>query len=211
MLEYFSHKKAKKHQEKAEKSSDPILNDEDEAFLQRITSQVEGTPPQLPERHFGDLPVAGDSQGNDAQLVVFEEAKDVPIPDIPDTPDGVMTGISSDQAVVDDQQGKDEGEEKGKEKGKGKAMDQKKSRWSFLRRNSKSANRKSAAEGLHSAAQGLATSKAEDFKDGSGSPHEAKKEDEEVTVVLEKLNLAAVNNRVFSISDESQELLRKYI
>jgi len=31
-----------------------------------------------------------------------------------------------------------------------------------------------------------------------------------MTIVLEKLNLAAVNNRVFSISDETQELLQKF-
>lgn len=31
-----------------------------------------------------------------------------------------------------------------------------------------------------------------------------------MTALLEKLNLAAVNNRAFSISDETQELLRKF-
>ena len=31
-----------------------------------------------------------------------------------------------------------------------------------------------------------------------------------MTVMLERLNLAAVNNRVFSISDETQELLKKF-
>jgi len=35
-------------------------------------------------------------------------------------------------------------------------------------------------------------------------------QEEDLTVVLERLNLAAVNNRVFSISDETQELLRKF-
>lgn len=39
---------------------------------------------------------------------------------------------------------------------------------------------------------------------------EAEKEEEEMTVVLEKLNLAAVNNRVFSISAESQKLLQDF-
>jgi hypothetical protein len=31
-----------------------------------------------------------------------------------------------------------------------------------------------------------------------------------MAIVLEKLNLAAVNNRVFSVSDETQELLQKF-
>ncbi|KAL4870928.1 hypothetical protein BDV12DRAFT_164934 [Aspergillus spectabilis] len=39
---------------------------------------------------------------------------------------------------------------------------------------------------------------------------ETKRENEDITEILDKLNLAAVNNRVFSISDETQELLRKF-
>ena len=39
---------------------------------------------------------------------------------------------------------------------------------------------------------------------------EAKKEEEDMAMVLEKLNLAAVNNRVFSVSDETQELLQRF-
>ena len=39
---------------------------------------------------------------------------------------------------------------------------------------------------------------------------EAKKEQEDMASVLEQLNLAAINNRVFSISDETNELLRKF-
>ncbi|THC89066.1 hypothetical protein EYZ11_011493 [Aspergillus tanneri] len=39
---------------------------------------------------------------------------------------------------------------------------------------------------------------------------EVKQEAEDMTEVLERLDLAADNNRVFSISDETQELLRKF-
>ena len=39
---------------------------------------------------------------------------------------------------------------------------------------------------------------------------EAKQEEEDMTIALERLNLAAINNRVFSISDETQELLQKF-
>jgi hypothetical protein len=38
----------------------------------------------------------------------------------------------------------------------------------------------------------------------------SKQEEEDMTIMLERLNLAAVNNRVFSISDETQELLQKF-
>jgi hypothetical protein len=39
---------------------------------------------------------------------------------------------------------------------------------------------------------------------------EAKKEEKDMAIVLEKLNLAAVNNRVFFISDKTQEILQKF-
>ena len=197
MLDYFGYKKAKRHQEKVPKSEEPVLNDDDEAFLHRITSQVEGTPPPLPERPF-ELNVAGESQGNDMQLAISEDARDVPIPDVPDTPEGIVTGVSGEGSTGD------------KGKGKEKVKDSKKNRWSFLRRSSKDSKRKAAADDLQSAVN---DSKAQDTSvttDDSVAPTEAKKEEEEMSVVLEKLNLAAVNNRVFSISKESQELLRKY-
>ncbi|MCJ1304438.1 hypothetical protein MMC08_007250 [Hypocenomyce scalaris] len=196
MMEYFSSKKAKKHQDVADKGEEPVLNDEDEAFLQRIAS--EGTPPPLPERP-QDLPIAGETQGNNAQIALMAGAQNIPLPDVPDTPDDVLKGIEGEEETV-------KGGEKGK-KGK-KAF-----KWSFLRRDSRDSNRKSQdamATDLHSAAEGLKAPGAQPNEDGIIPPHEAHKEEEEMTRALESLNLAAVNNRVFSISKESQELLRKF-
>ena len=62
-----------------------------------------------------------------------------------------------------------------------------------------------------SAAEGLKAADAQPNEDGVVSDPEAKKEEEEMAAVLEDLSLAAVNNRVFSISKESQELMRKYV
>lgn len=45
---------------------------------------------------------------------------------------------------------------------------------------------------------------------GTVSDGEQQRETEDMTEVLERLNLSAVNNRVFSVSDETQELLRKF-
>lgn len=39
---------------------------------------------------------------------------------------------------------------------------------------------------------------------------EAKGEEDDLTQILERLNLSAVNNRVFSISDDTQSILRKF-
>ena len=73
-MEYFTYKKVKKHQ--AEKRAQaqvqsPLLNDEDANFLERIVS-AEGTPPPLPERPHGLGPEAGDSTGNNAQMVAHD-------------------------------------------------------------------------------------------------------------------------------------------
>ena len=194
MLEYFTLKKAKKHQEEAEKSEVPVLTDEDEAFLQRIAT--EGTPPPLPDRPH-DLAVAGESKGNDAQIALMNGAQDIPLPDVPDTPDDVLVAIEGEQD----------------NKGKGKAKESKKSlKWSFLRRDSRDGKRKEkelAATDLHGIAECLKAPDAKPNEDEVVTPNEARKEEDEMTVVLEQLNLAAVNNRVFSISKESQELLRK--
>lgn len=196
MMEYFTYKKAKKHINTAEKSEDPVLNDEDEAFLQRVAT--EGTPPPLPDRPSSlpqDLPLAGSTRGNDAQIALMNGAQNVALPDVPDTPEGVLVAI--------------EGEDMGK--GKEKASDGKKKMWSFIRRDSRDSRRLATATDLDSLAQGLKAADARPNEDGQVSESEAEKEEEEMTSVLEQLNLAAVNNRVFSISKESQELLRKCV
>ncbi|MCJ1250979.1 hypothetical protein MMC30_008209 [Trapelia coarctata] len=209
MMEYFNYYKSKYHIDHADKSSAPVLTDEDEAFLQRIAS--EGTPPPLPSRpRPQSLPEAGSTSGNDAQIVLMHGAQDIPLPDVPDTPDEISREIGFEGEDSGKGKGKETEKETPKEKdhdGKGRKV------WSFLRRDSRDAKRKhqaAAGADLHSVAEGLKAADAVPNEDGVVSDPEAKKEEEEMTVVLEQLNLAAVNNRVFSISKESQELLRKF-
>lgn len=90
MLEYFSYKKLKKHQEEKKASEGeqtkkketkvqtppPILNAEDEAFLERIAALSEGPPPPLPTRPtFGEE--AGDHTNNASQVVVHDGREDL--------------------------------------------------------------------------------------------------------------------------------------
>lgn len=209
MLKHLTHKKTQKTKEVAEEPEQPVLTEDDEAFLQRIAE--EGTPPPLPARPTPlpqrrlDLPVVGEPEGNDAQLVLYE-AKDTPLPEAPDTPIIHTPVISSEDEEENTQVN---------EKGKGSAKSlRKKPKWSFLRRDSRDSKRKSqkvAATDLISAAERLKPPDAQPNEDGNVSDKEAQKEEQEMTNVLEQLNLAAVNNRVFSMSKESQELLRKYV
>ena len=175
----------------------PVLNEEDEAFLHRIAT--EGTPPELPERPAPplpirpqDLPETGDASINNAQIALMDGAQNIPIPDTAHDLDDSLPTIESE---VDK---KNLTNEKNK-----------KSKWSWLRRDSRDARRQATATSLMSAAKGLNPPDAQPNDEGKVSDTETKKEEEEMRDVLDELNLAAVNNRVFSISTESQELLHK--
>lgn len=204
-MEYFSSKRPRsKSPAPHTQVETPVLTEEDEAFLARI--ETEDTPPELPERlppplpaRPQDWPETGETHGNNAQIALLDGAQNIPLPDVPDIPDDLdlPTTVESDDKTKD----------------KGKQKEGRKSMWSFLRRDSRDAKRKNkeaAATNLMSAAEGLKSADAHPNEAETVSEPEAKKEEEEMITVLEQLNLAAVNNRVFSVSKESQELLHKY-
>ena len=203
-MEYFSSKRFRS-KSPAPPVETPLLSEEDEAFLARI--ETEGTPPELPERpppalptRSQDLPYVGETEGNNAQIALTDGSQNIPLPDAPDSPEDVLATAEPEDISQSDT--------------KGKQKESKKSRWSFLRRDSRDVKRKNkeaTATDLMSAAEGMKSADAQPNEDHMVSDPEAKKEEEEMTTVLEQLNLAAVNNRVFSVSKESQELLRKYV
>ena len=205
MMDYFhtKHPNSKSPMRQGVQVETPILTEEDEAFLARI--ECEGTPPALPERPAPalpqrpqDFPEAGDAETNNAQVALYDGSQNIPLPDVPDTPENVLTTAEPDHSD--------------REVEKGKHKESKKSKWSFLRRDSRDTKRKNkeaTATDLMSAAENLKAADAQPNEDGTVSDPEAKKEEEEMAAVLEDLNLAAVNNRVFSVSKESQELIRK--
>lgn len=195
MLDYFSSKKSKaKGKQPERRPSGPVFTDEDEQFLQRITSQTEGTPPPLPERPL-DLAIAGETEGNNAQLILADEARNIPIPDVPDTPKDEATSPKGEPSTpLSPASPSKEG---------------KKRRWSFLQFGSKNRDRKATASGLDSAIADMKAAQEAGDQSTDAAETEAKKENEEIEQVLEQLNLAAINNRVFSITDETKELIRR--
>ena len=212
MLDFLKSKKHKKDVvEKPRPDSveeAPILNDEDEAFLHRLASEVEEEPPPLPERRpalpprpkLQDLPVTGDAEGNNAQLILLDVAKNVPVPSAPDTPNEPETITSYEVEEPGEPVDLEEDKLAGKQH-------KKHNKWSFRRRDQK--NQTATADDLMSAAESLKLSDSGRNEDGQVTDKEAQKEEEEMTDVLEQLNLAAVDNRVFSMSKESKELLHK--
>ncbi|KAF7512827.1 hypothetical protein GJ744_011930 [Endocarpon pusillum] len=196
-MEYFNYVKSKAHIGTAKKSENPVLTEEDEHFLNRITSHDE-QPPPLPARpQVQDLPVAGETQGNDAQLALLDGAQNIALPETP------KEGTTEPEPMRDPIAGSEKGAEKKSAK----------KTWSWLRRDSRDYKRKNqtdAAESLMHIAEGVKSADAQPNEDNIVSEVQAKKEQDDMAMVLEKLNLAAVNNRVFSISEETQELLQKF-
>ena len=185
-MQYINYIKAKAHLATAAKSEAPVLSEEDEKFLDHITS--EENPPALPARP--DVP----TPTKDAQLALMDGAQNIPLP--PETPNEVVeepTMIQDNENSAPD------------------TTDSKpRTAWSWLRRDSRDAQRQSneaTAANLDEIASDLKKRDAE----ASEEEKQAKQEEEEdMTIMLERLNLAAVNNRVFSISEETEELLQKF-
>ncbi|GME58456.1 hypothetical protein GTA08_BOTSDO05859 [Neofusicoccum parvum] len=218
MLEYFTYKKFKNNRDKkvqerataakiaaeaqaADEPKSPILNDEEEAFLERITSEAEDeTPPPLPERPKAATVPTLDSNGvasatrtksTDAQVALMDGAERVPLPQ---SPPAVATP-------------------------EGKEDKKKKNYWAWVPDIPKRAKSMRQSKADSKAAADLASA-AEAVKKGEGvelnpdgtvnNDAEVAKEKQDLAEVLDQLNLAAVNNRVFSFSKESQDLLEKF-
>ena len=169
------------------KSDQPILSDEDEAFLNRLTAD-ENPPPLPPRPGSSQFSVVGETQIKDAQIALMDGAQNVPLPRTPE-------GLSEEPDSLPEA-----------------SIPSKKSRktWSWLRRDSRDSKTHASAPDTTATPENLKPEDAKPNDDGLVDDKEAKKEEEDMVVILERLNLAAVNNRVFSISDETQELLRKF-
>ncbi|KAH7088556.1 hypothetical protein FB567DRAFT_341684 [Paraphoma chrysanthemicola] len=166
-----------------EPAAEPVLDEEDQVFLERlaaIASEPEGDAPPLPNRP--------------AQVV--DDKDKIPLPQSPPE----VTAESS-------------------EKGKGKAsgLDRKKSVMSYfsLDRFKKGDKDKAPKDKTGKLSEKERLSLADDLQAAAeatkvNDAEEQKKEDKELTDILDQLNLSAVNNRVFSFSKESEELLNKF-
>jgi hypothetical protein len=182
-----------------ETAEEPVLDEEDQEFLERLTaiaSEPEGEAPPLPTRPVPATEAQGERMmGRDAQTVLMDGADKLPLPMSPPE----VTEESS---------------AKGKEKAGG-GLDRKKTVMSYFSldrfkkgdKMPKDKTEKLSAQDRSKMADDLlaaaATAKA-------AEQEEQEKENKELTDILDQLNLSAVNNRVFSFSRESEELLKKF-
>ncbi|KAI9737152.1 MAG: hypothetical protein M1834_000745 [Cirrosporium novae-zelandiae] len=219
-MEYFNAALAKARKGRSRsKSPEPVLNDEDEAFLKRITS--EETPPPLPTRPGTNI-FDNEEAPNDAQLALMDGSQNIALPVSPNeqTPDIVKEDRQVEEPrniplpeTPATELPLHEIEAKGKEGHEKKAAKEHKAKrpisWAWLRKDSRDHKKKlqeQAALDLMSAASSLKTSVSTE----NIPQTEVHKEEEDMVDILESLNLAAVNNRAFSVSAESREVLRRF-
>ncbi|KAJ4305518.1 hypothetical protein N0V90_001049 [Kalmusia sp. IMI 367209] len=193
-----------------EPAAEPVLDEEDEKFLARlaaISNEPEGTPPPLPNRRVEAVENGEKKTGRDAQTALLDGADSVPLPTSPpevtveDTDKEVTAskgeGVSRRKSVMSyfalaQARFKKAAEKKDSEAGS-KDTDKKKSKITAK-------DKEKAADSLLLAAQSAKTAEQK----------EKEQEEDDLTAILDDLNLSAVNNRVFSFSAESEELFNKF-
>lgn len=170
-----------------ETGAEPVLDEEDEKFLERlaaIASEPEGIPPPLPGRPAVVIDEKGQQRvGKDAQEALMDGADKIALPKSPPE----KRPLSSYFALPKFGKKTDKEQDATAKDKKGKAK-------------VTEAERNELADNLLAAAE----------KSKSAEEQEVEKETQDLTKILEELNMSAVNNRVFSFSKESEELLQKF-
>ncbi|RHZ62981.1 uncharacterized protein CDV56_109147 [Aspergillus thermomutatus] len=192
-MQRFSYLQNWRRPSQAEKPHDPVLTTEDEQFLQSITAQ--------PTKAEAALSLNGDENVRPPADTSSAEAHNIPLPVSPIEEFkelGEKERRASNAGVV-------RTDSKLSHVESTPPSDKQKGTWNWLRRRGTSWKKKDKEA---TAPGDLNDSRALRSSDPANS--EAKQETDDMTEILERLNLAADNNRVFSISDETQELLRKF-
>ncbi|KAJ5354754.1 hypothetical protein N7541_005798 [Penicillium brevicompactum] len=182
----------------------PVLTPEDEAYFREVTSH-----PESAAKREGDSPeVQTESFPEESsQATPSTPAENIPLPISPVEEFGKELGEEGRQERRESQPTLTRSETPKSESSK---APQKKKRWSamFWKKNT---DKKSTTTPEADKSQ-IETTSPPNASDASTNGKEAEKDKdaEDMTDILERLNLAADNNKVFSISEETQELLRKF-
>ncbi len=191
-----------------EPAAEAVLDEEDKRFLERlaaIADEPEGPAPELPTRPLQVVDSTGQKRvGRDAQEALLDGADKVALPSSPPP----VTADTSSKA-------------KGKSKDKGGDLGRRKSVLSYfnLPKFSKKDGEKDKSSKDKDHKTPISAKDREQFADDlqaaadnakNSELTEAEKEKKELTDILDKLNLSAVNTRVFSFSKESEQLLGKF-
>ncbi|CAG7944099.1 unnamed protein product [Penicillium nalgiovense] len=178
----------------------PVLTPEDEAYLREVTAQSEPAP--IPTDQNEQAPTES-PVGMALQPAISEQAENIPLPTSPVEDLAKELGEKGRQEWRSSQPTLTRSETPNSEVSK---PPQKKKRWSamFWKKNTEK------DKDAHDANKPQTETATPPTTDTPTNGKDVDKDAEDVTDILERLNLAADNNRVFSISEETQELLRKF-
>ncbi|KAJ5390408.1 uncharacterized protein N7496_001476 [Penicillium cataractarum] len=203
-MQYFNQIKNRRRSSHIVNPPKPVLTPEDEAFLQQLTSDPEHRP---------DLSAQNDAQTleglaeSSQKPIVDEGALDVPLPSSPVEEFGKELGEEERKAREQPEDARTKSEPA---KPQDAFVPEKKKRWStmFWKKPADTKKNKESESTDKSKTDTNAPPSTTTAATDNGD--EARKDQEDMSDILERLNLAADNNRVFSVSEETQELLRKF-
>lgn len=179
----------------------PILDREDEKFLERLTSPDSGIDVDAEDEHPPPLP----------------PRVKTPVIEIESDTDSVASAKEEEAADKKDTKSKSESKGKGKDKDKGKGKGKEKEsakqpgdkpkRFSFVTNLSRNISLRRKPQ---STSPGTTTTGLEPDHLAVPSTSEAAQESNEMARVLDDLDLSAKNNRAFSLSAESADMARRF-
>lgn len=206
-MQYFNTLKGKVEHKKHAADAHPVLNDEDEKFLEKITS--EEAPPPLPERPVVILDNGKKVVGNCAQTALMAGANEIPLPTSPPVEGELREGKidESQDGSVNAKKQKDYWSYVPSIRFPGKVSDSE--TFKAWLTSDKGKGKETAASDLQSAADALKSGDKTTIEEDIAAA-DAKKEQEDITSILDQLNISAVNNRAFSFSKESQKLMEDF-
>ncbi|KAJ6115594.1 hypothetical protein N7523_006011 [Penicillium sp. IBT 18751x] len=210
-MEYFNQIKNRRRSSQIMTPSNPVLNAEEEAYLRQLTAEPENAPEPSGQKELPAGVTEPTVEASQASVLneTSQEAQSVPLPTSPLEELGRELGEEERKAHKKSENIEKTQSENAKPDSAA-APEKKKKRWSamFWKKNTDPEKNKTSSTENDSQPQNPApiptTTATTDNDD------QAKKDQEDMTDILERLNLAADNNRVFSVSDETQELLRKF-
>ncbi|GLI72884.1 hypothetical protein PoHVEF18_001068 [Penicillium ochrochloron] len=203
-MQYFNQIKHRRRSSLIPNPPKPVLTAEDEAFLQKVTSDPEHRPDSAVQNETQKLGGLPDSS---QKPVVDDGALDVPLPSSPVEEFGKELGEEERKAREQPEDNRTKSEPA---KPEDTAVPEKKKRWSSMFWKKAADAKKNKDSTTTDKSQTETPTPPSTTAATTDNGEEARKDQEDMTDILERLNLAADNNRVFSVSDETQELLRKF-
>ncbi|KAF7719764.1 Uncharacterized protein PECH_005675 [Penicillium ucsense] len=205
-MQYFNQIKNRRRSSQISSSHNPVLTPEDEAFLTKVTSDPENQPEPVAQNE--SRPLEGPAGGS-GTLVTDDKLHEATSAAAPAEELGKQLG--EEEMLKDEQKIGVKKDTEPVKSNDAPAADKKKNRWnSMFWKKGTASDKGKEKQSTQNASEIDAVKPSSTANNATPTATEARQEQEDMTDILDRLNLAADNNRVFSLSDETQELLRKF-